>query len=820
MPELKMADTMERCYHCHETVPPGSDYALEANGERRSFCCPGCRAVAELISAEGLERFYDFRTAPALKPIERNQTERPWSVCDRPEVERRLVKSFGPSSSEFRFRIDGVNCAACAWLIDRGLRSADGVEDVSINPVTHEARVVFDPRKLRVSRILEAVEHFGFVPRPGAGSDTAAEARAARDELKRLAVAGLGFAQVMTLSTALYLGAFKAMEASFSSFFVLASMLIATPVVLYSGAPIFRSAVADVARGRLGMDVPVSLAIVIALGASLTNTFRGAGHVYFDSATMFVFFLTLGRFLEARARHKAGGFVAALADVKPLSAVRRFNQGIERVGTIELVPGDVVIVAPGEAVPADGELVSDAGVLDESLLSGESLGRRRERGEALLGGSLNLGRSPLEVRVTQSENEGYIDRVSDLLHRAMADRPEFLRLADRWAGVFVAAVLGLTIATGGVWMTLDPGRAVEVVLAMLVVTCPCALSLAAPTAFAVALGRYARIGLLCRSARVIERVSEVTTWLFDKTGTLTEGRIGIVRVDRLTKLSESSCLRIASSLEAGIEHPIARAIRKLADAPPAEAVDYTAGFGVSGRVGGKLYSLGSAQHVGHDVTGDDAPCIYLSDDRQLVARFVLADRMRPFAREALASLSGSARVALISGDSETAVAGAAHTLGVSEYRASLAPRAKLDFLRARQQAGEVVAAVGDGINDAPFLAQADVSIAMVAGSQLAQASADIVFTGDDLRTLARLPELARETRRVVRQNLGWAAAYNLTVIPLAALGLLMPWMAALGMSLSSLVVVGNSLRLSGLEPENPETPGDEPAAIPVGGLHG
>lgn len=568
------------------------------------------------------------------------------------------------------------------------------------------------------------------------------------------------------------------------------------------------------------MDVPVSLAIVIALGASLANAFRGAGHVYFDSATMFVFFLTLGRFLEARARHKAGGFVAALAEVRPLSAIRRCADGAERVGTVELIPGDVVIVAPGEAVPADGELISESAVMDESLLSGESLGRRRDSGDVVLGGSLNLAMSPIEVRVSQAESDGYIDKVGDLLHQAMADRPEFLRLADRWASVFVATVLTLTIVTGGIWLAIDAGRAVEIVLAMLVVTCPCALSLAAPTAYAVALGRFARIGLLCRSARVIERIGQVTTWLFDKTGTLTEGRIGIVRVDRFGDLSEASCLAIASALEAGIEHPIARAIRRVADAAPAEAVEYQSGFGVRGRVGNTVYRLGSAQHVEHEGLADNMPCIFLADDRQILARIVLADRMRPHTREALASLAQSSQIALVSGDSEGAVAEAARALDVSEYRAGLAPRAKLELLHSRQQAGAVVAAVGDGINDAPFLAQADVSIAMVAGSQLAQASADVVFTGDDLRTLVRLPSLARQTRRVVRQNLGWAVAYNLTVIPLAAVGILTPWMAALGMSLSSLVVVGNSLRLGGKLSENPETAYEDIAAIPVGSLHG
>jgi Cu2+-exporting ATPase len=805
-----MTDRLERCYHCHETIPPGADYTLRSNEQMLAFCCPGCRAVAELISAEGLSRFYDFRSMPALKPVERNEGARPWQVCDRPEVERRLARSLSTNSSEFRFLVDGVNCAACSWLIDRGLRSVEGVDDVSINPVTREARVVFDPSKARLSRILEAVERFGFVPRPGTTGNSAAESRAARDELKRLAVAGLGFAQVMTLSAALYLGAFKAMEASFTSFFVIASMLVATPVVLYSGAPIFRAALADLARGRLGMDVPVSLAILVALGASLVNAFRGEGHVYFDSATMFVFFLTLGRFLEARARNRAGGFVAALSQVRPLSALRRGDDGDEQVGTVELVPGDVVVVPPGETVPADGRLMSESAAFDESLLSGESLARRRQSGEPVLGGSLNAGQAPIEVCVTQSGDNGYIDRVGDLLHRAMSERPEFLRLADRWAQVFVAAVLAMTAVTGAIWSLLDPARAFDVVLAMLVVTCPCALSLAAPTAFAVALGRFAQFGLLCRSARVIERIGNVSTWLFDKTGTLTEGRIGVVRVDLLAETSEEQVLAVAAALEAGIEHPIARAIRGLADAVPAESVTFEAGRGVSGNVGGMRYRLSSAAHVGHDATSDALQCVYLADDRQVLARIVLADRVRPYAREALGSLAASADVALVSGDSEAAVGDVARQLGVREFRAGLMPADKLELLQARQASGAVVAAVGDGINDAPILAQADVSVAMVAGSQLAQASADVIFTGDDLRTLARFPALAAQTRRVVRQNLSWAAAYNLTVIPLAAFGVLMPWMAALGMSLSSLMVVANALRLNGLL-----ATGSKPREVPL-----
>lgn len=779
-------------------VPPGISFVLEQDGERRSFCCAGCRAVAQLITDQGLGQFYDYRSAPAIRPPDREPNDHPWAVCDRPEVQRRLLRDSSHGRVELNLRVDGLNCAACSWLLDRGLRSHEGVDDVSINPLTHEARVVFDLDRLAVSRLIESVERYGFVPRLGMGTASPAAASSGRQELKRLAVAGLGFAQVMSLSAALYLGAFKNMSAGFSSYFVLASMLVATPVVLYAGAPIFRAAIRAISQGRPGMDVPVSLAIVVALAASLVNAFRGEGHVYFDSATMFVFFLTLGRFLEARARRRAGGVVSALAELRPVSAIRRREGRDERVGSIELVPGDVVIVPPGENLPADGSLLSESALLDESLLSGESKARKRSCGDSVLGGSLNLGNSPLEIEVTQHEGGGYVDRVGDLLHRAMSERPGFLQLADRWAGYFVVIVLVLTMATVAVWLAIDASRALEVALAMLVVTCPCALSLASPTAFAVALGRFARLGLLCASTRSIERLQQVRLWLFDKTGTLTEGRIGIAGVDTFADVPKERCLAIAGALEAGIEHPIAQSLQDFDSSLLAQSVELIPGRGVTGTVDGERYRLGSAVHVAYAGAAEDAAGVYLATADQVLARIRLEDRLRPHAQEAIASLAATADIALISGDSDAAVAVAAGKLGINDYRANMLPEDKLALMQARQTEGQVIAAVGDGINDAPFLAQADVSVAMVSGSQLAKASADIIFTGDDLRVLARLPQLATTTLRVVRQNLAWAAAYNLTALPLAAAGVLAPWMAALGMSLSSLLVVGNALRLSGL----------------------
>jgi P-type Cu2+ transporter len=783
------------CFHCGEPIPGGTDFALLVRGRRQAVCCPGCLAVATLIEQQGLTRFYDFRSAPSVRP--KDHAGSPWTVCDRPEVAARLAPPIGRDRHELRCQVDGVTCAACVWLLERGVRGVEGVADVTVNPLSGETAIQFDPAKARLSAILDTIASFGFEPRPMALGG-ARRSETSREELKRLAVAGLGATQVMTLAAALYVGAFKHMEEVYTHFFVLVSMLIATPVVLYAGAPIFRSAWLELRHRRLGMDVPVALAIGIAMLASLWNALRGSGQVYFDSATMFLFFLSLGRFLESRARHRAGGLFDALADLRPLSATRRQGADFTRVGTVELVVGDHVVVAPGEAVPADGELVSEQGSFDESLLSGESLGRLRTRGEPVLGGSLNLGRAPVELRVTHVGADSYLERVGGLLHRALADRPEFLKLADRWAAWFVAALLLVTAAAGAFWLATAPKHAFEVVLALLVVTCPCALSLAAPTAFAVALGRLARRGLLLRSARVLERLGDVTLWMFDKTGTLSEGRIVVAHVDPLGSLDEPRCLAVAAALEAGNAHPIARALTGSHDVTPAEAIDYRPGYGVTGVVDGHRYRLGSAHHVGSAAT-DAGQCIYLADDDELLARIELADTLRPRAREALAALdAGGYRLALVSGDSAGAVASAARTLGIAEWHASLVPADKLALLRARQETGAVVAAVGDGINDAPLLALADVSIALVTGSQLAQASADVVFTGRDLRVLARLPEWAAATRRVVRQNLVWAAVYNLAAVPLAAAGVLAPWMAAIGMSVSSLVVVGNALRLNRL----------------------
>jgi len=792
-----------QCYHCNSPIPENSSHRVIVAGRERDMCCPGCAAVARLIDGHGLSRFYEFRTSPAVRPSA--TTAESFTACDRPEVRSSIVTiDPGERSATLSCRVDGMTCAACTWLLNKALHEVDGVADVSINPLSANALITFDPDVTRPSQILDSIASYGFSVRPVPHS--AASERGASDTgtLRRLAVAGLGFAQVMSLSAALYLGDIKAMSPQFESFLTLASLLIATPVVLYAGQPIFRSALRDIAARHVGMDVPVSLAIAAALGASIVNAMRGSGAVFFDSATMFVFFLTLGRFLEARARYRAARAYGPGDELMPVSTTRINNGVTEIVGTIEIVPGDIVMVPPGARAPADGEILSERASIDESLLSGETTARSRLRSEIMLGGSLNAGTSPIELRVTAVGSESYTGRVGRLLEAALAQKPDSLRAIEIRASRIATGLLLMTALAGCLWLVIAPREAFEVVLAMLVVTCPCAISLAAPAAFAAGLGAMARHGLLLRSSDAIERILAVQTWLFDKTGTVTEGAVRIAHTQPMADLDAQQCVEVAAALEAGIDHPLARAFAGTATAARAHDVEYFPGQGVSGRVGQRRFRLGSAAFV-----NETGPGVWLADDSGIIARFEARDRLRPHARDAVRMLAaGGAKVTLVSGDSTAAVADAARELGIDSYHAEQHPEHKLAVLqqlRADRQAP--VAAVGDGINDAPLLAQADVSIAMISGSELARASADIVFTGEDLRCIAMLPAWAARVRRTIRQNIAWAVAYNLIGIPLAAAGVVPPWLAALGMSVSSLVVVLNGLRLSTLEPASIE-PGD------------
>ncbi|BCO32591.1 cation-transporting P-type ATPase [Thiohalobacter sp. COW1] len=809
-PPVPEQDDDTRCFHCGLPNPPGSDYVVQIEDRPRRMCCPGCKAVAEGIVAAGLEDFYRYRTeksrtAQDLVP----EALRDIELYDRPELQQSFVSVDEGNLREASLILEGITCAACVWLNERHVGRLPGVVEFQVNYSTHRARVKWDDSRIHLSDILRAISDIGYLAHPfDPGRQEAVHKRERSQALRRIAVAGLGMMQVMMIAVALYAGeADGSMDAALRDFLRWVSLLIALPVVVYSAKPFFVSAWRDLRRRQLGMDVPVSLAIGGAFIASGWSTAVGGEDVYFDSVAMFTFFLLTGRYLEMLARHKAGQAAEELVRLLPATASRLDAAGEEaRVAVAELRPGDRVRIKPGETVPADGRVSEGRSSVDESLLTGESLPQAKRPGQDLVGGTVNI-ESPLIMEVVKVGQDTVLSAISRLLDRAQTEKPGVARLADRVAGWFVAAILLLAVGVAAYWWQIEPARAFAITLSVLVVTCPCALSLATPVALTAATGALTRMGVLTTRSHALETLARITHIVLDKTGTLTEGRLQLTRVVRLGRETRDRALTIAAGLEQASEHPLARAILQAADrTPAADNLIATPGEGVEGEVQGRVYRLGTREFVLGLGGADKAlpeefadlsgTFVYLADARELLAVLVFEDSLRDGACEAVQGLRElGIEVRLLSGDEDRAVRRVAEELGIEAALGQQKPPQKLAHLKAIQAQGGIVAMVGDGVNDAPTLAGAQVSIAMGGGTQLAHAAADMVLLSEQLPHLPEAVRAARKTLRLIRQNLGWAIAYNLCALPLAVMGFIAPWMAAIGMSASSLIVVLNSLRL-------------------------
>lgn len=692
-------------------------------------------------------------------------------------------------------QIGGMGCAACAVQIEDALRLLPGLTRVRVDPATARARVDWDGQPdSGIDRILREIRKLGYTASV-AGSASAATERALtrRAALKRLAVAGFGMMQAMMLAFALYASNEYRMDPALVQFLRYCSLLVTLPVAVYAGGPVFRAALAQLRARRPAMDVPVGLGIGAALLASIWNTFAGVGEVYYDAVTMFLFFLTTARFVELMSRHEVGTVTEALAWLLPAQALRLADGRTSLVPVGSLRPGDEILVNQGDSVAADGVVLAGDSVFNESCLTGESAPVRRAAGAAVLSGSINLG-DGVRVRVTATGEQTELAAVLRLLERSRQAKPRLLTLAERMARGFSVAVLAIAAVVSVLWLLIRPEVALANTIAVLVVACPCALSLAAPAVVAAANSALARLGLLPISATALEQLTAVRHVLLDKTGTLTTGRPEIlVRVLR-SGVSDSALLKIAAALERGSSHPLAVAFRRHEHAAvEAEQVRETAGQGVEGRVDGRHYRLGRAEFVGAGAAADG---ISLADDDGLLAVFAVHDAVRADARAAVDALrSLGLGVEIASGDAPDAVARVAQELGIAQWQARLSPAAKVARLEAVQAAGTPVLMVGDGINDAPVLAAADVSMVMRSGSALAQTAGDLLLLDSAWLAVPQAVAVARRARQVLRQNLAWAAAYNLVAIPIAALGWLPPWLAALGMSASSILVVLNARRI-------------------------
>ncbi len=786
-----------QCFHCGEPVPPGTDFVVRLENEDRPVCCGGCKAAAEFIRDAGLADYYRFRDAPAPRPDA--QADDAWVTYDRPEVQQRLVAATGGALS-VNLLLEGIRCAACSWLVERRLERTAGVTGIHVNPASGRARLEWRADATRLSTLLRTIQALGYRPHVLGATDTVEVAmRERRQALKRLVIAGFGMMQVMMFAVAMYAGAFDGMDPVLRQYLRLVSMIVATPVLVYAGRPFLEGAWRGLTARQLGMDVPVALALVLAYAASTWNTFAGRGEVYFDSVTMFVFLLLLGRFAEMSARHRASSTSDALVRLQPALATRVQGSGVERVPVDALSPLDELVVPAGEPFPVDGILCRGQTAADESLLTGEAAPVAKTPGDAVIGGSINA-LQPVHMRVTAIGHDTVLAGIVRLLERAQTERPAIARIADRWATWFVAAVLAAAALVAGGWMLIAPEHAFEATLAVLVVTCPCALSLATPTAITAATAALARRGLLVTRADALETLAGIDTVVLDKTGTLTAGRPQVTGCRPLGPMDADTCLGIAAALEQSSSHPLARAFRDLpGPLPVASDLSTHAGLGLEGNVAGVRHRIGRrdwvAEFAGPATAGPDRG-LYLARRGQWLALIEVEDPLRRSAIVATEELRElGVEVVVASGDHAAAVTDVATRIGATQGHSRLDPAGKLELVERLHRGGRKVAMIGDGVNDAPVLAAASVSIAMGAGAAIAQTSADAVLMTSDLAALPDALRRARHTVAVIRQNLAWAAAYNLAALPLAAFGFIPPWAAAIGMSASSLLVVANATRL-------------------------
>jgi Cu2+-exporting ATPase len=806
------AEPANTCFHCGQPVPHGVNLQVTIDGEPRAMCCRGCQAVAEAIVAGGLGDYYRYRTENA--PTARETVPeflRQALAYDNPEIQKSFVRGLDEHVREASLILEGIVCAACVWLNEQHLARLAGVLEVSINYATHRARVRWDESRVKLSGILQAVSEIGYLAHPY-DPNRAQEIleRERRGMLRRLAVAGAFGMQVMILAVALYAGAFTGIESEFKLLFHGLSLLLTLPVLGYSAQPFFRSAWRDLRRRRAGMDVPVSLGLGIAFGGSVWATVTGTGEVYFDSVVMFVFFLLTGRYFELAGRKRAAEVSEALVHMLPATATRLAVDTEEIVPVSELRSGDRLRVRPGESIPADGRVLDGRSSVDESLLTGESLPVGKAAGDALVGGSINM-ESPLTMCVEKTGADTVLSAILRLLDRAQTEKPAIALAADRAAARFVLRVLLLAAGVALFWYIRDPARWLPITVAVLVVTCPCALSLATPTAITAATGRLMRRGLVTTRGHALETLARAGVFVFDKTGTLTRGRLQLLDTHAFADVDSAACLRLAAALERHSEHPIAHALRAAADGAHLTARDVvnTPGAGLAGTIDGRRYALGTAVFLRDtaNIRIDDGlltqlqtggnTVVWLADETRLLAACVIGDEVRAGAHELITQLERQGkRVLLLTGDHPAAAQRIAATVGIREVEAGLKPQDKLARVQALAQQGAVVAMVGDGVNDAAALAAAHVSIAMGGGTQLAAASADMLLLSEELAHLAEGVTVARRTLAVIRQNMTWAIGYNFLALPFAAAGLIAPWMAAIGMSASSLIVVGNALRLT------------------------
>ena len=706
--------------------------------------------------------------------------------------------------------VQGMHCAACADAVEAALLRQPGVVSAEVNAATRRVKVRWQGDRTQASEWAGAAARMGYrlLPADVALGQTETQ-KAQRKALWRLFVAGFCAMQVMMYSWPIYVAGPGTMEPDIEALLRWASWWLSLPVVLFASTPFFQSAWRDLRQGRIGMDFPVSVGIAVTFWVSTAATYAPEGpwgeDIWFDSLTMLVFFLLGGRYLEAKARAQTSGALDALMARLPESCERMDALGNwERVSVRRLREGDVVRVQAGQSFPGDGELQSDLATVDEALLTGEALPVERKKGDQVIAGSRNL-QGAAQVRINAVGAQTRFAAIVALMERAMHERPRLAVLADRVAAPFLLGVLLLAFAVGLYWWSTDPSRALATAVAVLIVTCPCALSLATPAAMLSTTGMLAKRGVLVQRVQALEALTRVSHVVFDKTGTLTSDVLSLRDVRCRPGARCEEVLQHAADLAQGSAHPISRAlVGAVADSAQGSGRAWVhweevAGAGIAAEdAEGQSWRLGSAAwcHAPEEAVPTELIQVCISDPAGWLATVSFEETLRSGAKKVVTELQARGLVVqLVSGDQSKAVQNLAQTLGIDAFIAGATPEGKTAHLAQLQQQGHQVLMVGDGLNDAPVLSQANVSVAMGTGAALAQSQADAIVQSAQLSEVSLLVEAAGQTLNVVRQNLIWALGYNAIAVPFAASGWMPPWLAGIGMAASSLVVVLNALRL-------------------------
>ncbi|SNX50096.1 Copper-exporting P-type ATPase A [Vibrio thalassae] len=755
------------------------------------MCCPGCESVAQTIVDSGLVSYYQYRTAPAEKADLVPEQLRSLIHYDNEDVQAEFVRN-SEDAKEVTLSLDGISCAACAWLIEKRMTNEPGVLSIRVNTTTNRALLKWDTRKTQLSQLLASIHSLGYKAAPFEADKQEATYHATMKQyLYRLGIAGLATMQVMMLAVALYLEVFGDLEPEFKNYFRWVSLIFATPVLLYSALPFYINAWRSIKGRTLGMDVPVSIALILAYVASLVATVAEKGEVFFESISMFTFFLLVGRYLEMRARRKAAAASGNLLKLVPAIANKLDGN---QVPVKSLQIGDQIKVLPGEHIPADGVVLSGRIHIDESMLTGESLPVVKNKDDFVYAGTLN-GDEAFDLEVRSSKADSMISSIVRLQDEAQLTKPKIAEIADIVARYFVAIILIIAAGTWFYWHQTKPDDAFWIMLSVLVATCPCALSLATPTAITCSSSRMGTLGILSRRGHVFETLCKVNHLVVDKTGTLTHGDIEIAKTNLFGELSEQQALELAASLESHANHPIARAFKPYLNLELAvSSVENVIGSGLAGYFGDSLVKIGNASFV-LGKTDHARNSVYMSINGNHVATFIYRDPIRKEAAEFIDKMrAAGVKTTLLTGDTMANAEVVAKEVGIDDVVASASPSDKLDYLKSLGS-NDISMMIGDGINDAPTLAGAHLSIAMGGGTDVAKASADLVLLGDRLDKILTARELAIRTRKIIRENLAWSLGYNLLILPLAVAGLVAPYIAVVGMSASSIIVVSNSLRL-------------------------